>query len=60
VHGGAGPRRARADERADEDLRRELTRAVDAGRRRLEAGAEAACVAAVCVLEDSPLFKGPV
>lgn len=57
VHGGAGPRRARADERADEDLRRELTRAVDAGRRRLEAGAEAACVAAVCVLEDSPLFN---
>ena len=57
VHGGAGPRRARVDERAEADLRRELARAVDAGWQHLDAGAEAACVAAVCVLEDSRLFN---
>jgi beta-aspartyl-peptidase (threonine type) len=56
VHGGAGPCRA-GDERSDEELRRELGRAVDAGWQQIGAGAEAACVAAVCVLEDSPLFN---
>jgi beta-aspartyl-peptidase (threonine type) len=57
VHGGAGPRRAGADERSDAAIRRDLELALDAGWRRLAAGAEAACVAAVCVLEDSPLFN---
>jgi len=57
VHGGAGPRRARADAHADAELRRELARAVAAGWERLGAGAQAACVAAVCVLEDSPHFN---
>jgi beta-aspartyl-peptidase (threonine type) len=56
VHGGAGPRRA-GDERSDEELRRDLGRAVDAGWQQIGDGAEAACVAAVCVLEDSPLFN---
>jgi L-asparaginase / beta-aspartyl-peptidase len=56
VHGGAGTRRA-DDERSDDELRRELARAVDAGWQEIGAGAEAACVAAVCVLEDSPLFN---
>ena len=57
VHGGAGSRRAQADEGAE--LRLELARAVAAGWARLAAGAgaEAACVAAVCVLEDSPRFN---
>lgn len=59
VHGGAGPRRPAGDGRSDEDLRRALARAVDAGWERLAGGgdAQAACVAAVCVLEDSPLFN---
>lgn len=57
VHGGAGPRRSRADARADADLRHALAAAVEAGWARLADGAEAACVAAVCVLEDSPLFN---
>jgi beta-aspartyl-peptidase (threonine type) len=57
VHGGAGPRRADDDERSDEELRRELARAVDAGWQQIGAGAEAACVAAACILEDSPLFN---
>jgi beta-aspartyl-peptidase (threonine type) len=57
VHGGAGPRRAGEDGRSDADLSRTLERAIDAGWDRLAAGAEAACVAAVCVLEDSPLFN---
>ena len=57
VHGGAGPRRARAGADADAELRGELARAVAAGWERLGAGAQAACVAAVCVLEDSPHFN---
>jgi isoaspartyl peptidase/L-asparaginase-like protein (Ntn-hydrolase superfamily) len=57
VHGGAGARRTDGDGRSDAELRRALTLAIDAGWRRLAAGAEAACVAAVCVLEDSPLFN---
>jgi beta-aspartyl-peptidase (threonine type) len=57
VHGGAGPRRADVDGRSGAELRRDLTRAVDAGWRAIGAGAEAACVAAVCVLEDSPRFN---
>lgn len=57
VHGGAGRGRSRADERIDADLRRELVRAIDAGWQQISAGAEAACVAAVRVLEDSPLFN---
>ena len=57
VHGGAGRARPRAGEQADAELRRELRRALEAGWRRLAAGAEAACVAAVRVLEDSPHFN---
>lgn len=57
VHGGAGRARRQPDERADADLRRNLVRAIDAGWQQLSAGAEAACVAAVRVLEDSPLFN---
>lgn len=57
VHGGAGRGRLRPDARADADLRRDLARAVEAGWRELAGGAEAACVAAVRVLEDSPLFN---
>ena len=57
VHGGAGRGRPRPDARADAELRRDLARAVEAGWREVAAGAEAACVAAVRVLEDSPLFN---
>ena len=57
VHGGAGRGRPRPDEQADADLRRDLGRALDAGWQGLAAGAEAACVAAVRVLEDSPHFN---
>ena len=57
VHGGAGSARARSDARSDADLRRDLERAIEAGWQQLVAGAEAACVAAVQVLEDSPLFN---
>ena len=59
VHGGAGPRRARPDERLDAEMRAALAAAVQAGWQHLAAGAgaEAACVASVCVLEDSPLFN---
>ena len=57
VHGGAGPRRAGDDARSDTELRRELERAIAAGWQHVDGDAEAACVAAVCVLEDSPLFN---
>lgn len=57
VHGGAGRGRPRPDEQADGELRRALRRALDAGWQHLAAGAEAACVAAVRVLEDSPHFN---
>jgi L-asparaginase / beta-aspartyl-peptidase len=60
VHGGAGPRRTGGDGRSDAELRGALELAVDAGWRRLGAGAEAACVAAVCVLEDCPLFNAGI
>ncbi len=64
----AGPDRARRrrpaprqpDEHADAELRAELARALAAGWERLADGAEAACVAAVCVLEDSPLFNAGI
>lgn len=57
VHGGAGRGRPRPDAQADAEVRRDLARALDAGWQRLTAGAEAACVAAVRVLEDSPRFN---
>jgi len=60
VHGGAGARRIGGDGRSDAELRRALQLAIDAGWRRLAAGAEAACVAAVCVLEDCPLFNAVI
>ena len=60
VHGGAGARRRDADARVEAELRHALTEAVEAGWARLAAGAEAACVAAVCVLEDSPLFNAGI
>ncbi|MDX6676273.1 MAG: L-asparaginase / beta-aspartyl-peptidase [Solirubrobacteraceae bacterium] len=57
VHGGAGPRRRATAGGADAERRAQLALAIDAGHRKLAAGAEAACVAAVCALEDSPLFN---
>jgi L-asparaginase / beta-aspartyl-peptidase len=57
VHGGAGRARPRPNARADAELRRDLARAVEDGWREVAGGAEAACVAAVRVLEDSPLFN---
>ncbi|HEV2776752.1 MAG TPA: isoaspartyl peptidase/L-asparaginase, partial [Solirubrobacteraceae bacterium] len=57
VHGGAGRGRPHADAGADAQLRRDLARAVEAGWRQLTGGAEAACVAAVRVLEECPLFN---
>jgi isoaspartyl peptidase/L-asparaginase-like protein (Ntn-hydrolase superfamily) len=60
VHGGAGPRRTDGDERSDAELRGALKLAIAAGWQRLGAGAEAACVAAVCVLEDCPLFNAGI
>lgn len=56
VHGGAGARRA-DDARSEAEIGHSLELALDAGWRRLSDGAEAACVAAVCVLEDSALFN---
>jgi L-asparaginase / beta-aspartyl-peptidase len=56
VHGGAGPRRADGDGRAAA-CRRDIVLALDAGWKALADGAEAACLAAVCVLEDSPHFN---
>ena len=60
VHGGAGPRRSKDDGRSDAELRRALQRAIDSGWRQLASGAEAACVAAVCALEDCPLFNAGI
>lgn len=60
VHGGAGPRRSKEDGRSDAELRRVLELAIDSGWRQLAAGAEAACVAAVCALEDCPLFNAGI
>jgi beta-aspartyl-peptidase (threonine type) len=59
VHGGAGPRRARPDDGLEAETRDTLATAVDAGWQQLDAGAgaAAACVSAVRVLEDSPLFN---
>jgi beta-aspartyl-peptidase (threonine type) len=56
VHGGAGPRRS-GDRASDAARRRALELAVQRGWERLGDGAEAACVAAVCALEDEPLFN---
>lgn len=59
VHGGAGPRGRAAGGERDAERRAQLALAIDAGWRALDAraSAEAACVAAVRVLEDSPLFN---
>jgi len=59
VHGGAGRRRAAPGDDFEADRRAALALAVDAGWRELAAGrgAEAACVAALCLLEDSPHFN---
>jgi isoaspartyl peptidase/L-asparaginase-like protein (Ntn-hydrolase superfamily) len=59
VHGGAGPRGRAPGGTADAERRSQLALAVEAGWRELDAGAaaEAACVAAVRFLEDSPLFN---
>jgi isoaspartyl peptidase/L-asparaginase-like protein (Ntn-hydrolase superfamily) len=58
VHGGAGAR-GRRPGGSDDERRAQLALAVEAGWRELDAGggAEAACIAAVCVLEESPLFN---
>ena len=55
VHGGAGPRRP--DDGQSADRLAALRAALQAGAAQLEAGALSACIAAVCVLEDEPLFN---
>ena len=57
VHGGAGPRGSAQSERADPERRAALEHAVAVAFERLHEGAAAACVAAVCELEDCPLFN---
>ncbi len=55
VHGGAGPRRP--DDGHAPDRLAALRAALEAGAARLEDGALGACIAAVCALEDEPLFN---
>jgi L-asparaginase / beta-aspartyl-peptidase len=55
VHGGAGPRRP-DDGHASERLAA-LRAALEAGAACLDDGALSACIAAVCALEDEPLFN---
>jgi isoaspartyl peptidase/L-asparaginase-like protein (Ntn-hydrolase superfamily) len=55
IHGGAGPR-PRRDVDPEERLA-SLRTALAAGAARLEEGALCACIAAVCALEDAPLFN---
>lgn len=59
VHGGAGARPSLLDESEKAEYHAALARAVDAGRRILDAGGAAidAVCASVVVLEDSPLFN---
>jgi beta-aspartyl-peptidase (threonine type) len=58
VHGGAGPR-PRDDAHAPERLAT-LCAALAAGAACLDQGALSACIAAVCALEDAPLFNAGV
>jgi beta-aspartyl-peptidase (threonine type) len=55
VHGGAGPR-PKADAHAPERIAA-LRAALAAGAACLDEGALSACIAAVCALEDAPLFN---
>ncbi len=55
VHAGAGPRRP--DDGHAPDRLAALRTALQAGAARLGDGALAACIAAVCALEDEPLFN---
>jgi len=57
VHGGAGPGRPQGSSPAAADRLRALEEAVAAAVEALDAGALAACVAAVSTLEDCPLFN---
>ena len=59
VHGGAGQRGTPSGDDFEAERRAGLEAAIEAGWRVLDAGgdAEAACVAAVCVLEDDPSFN---
>jgi beta-aspartyl-peptidase (threonine type) len=57
VHGGAGPRGSADAERADPERLAALERAVAVAFEHLHGGAAAACVAAVCELEDCPLLN---
>ena len=59
VHGGAGQRGTASGDDFEAERRAGLELAIEAGWRVLAAGgdAEAACVAAVCVLEDDPSFN---
>jgi beta-aspartyl-peptidase (threonine type) len=57
VHGGAGPRASADAGRADLERLAALERAVAVAFEHLRDGAAAACVAAVCVLEDCPLLN---
>ncbi|MDP8967028.1 MAG: isoaspartyl peptidase/L-asparaginase [Actinomycetota bacterium] len=56
VHGGAGPGRP-GSASADAERAAALERAVAVAFERLDAGALEACVAAVCELEEAPLFN---
>jgi L-asparaginase / beta-aspartyl-peptidase len=58
VHGGAGPRRP--DDGHARDRLAGLGAALEAGAARLDDGALSACIAAVCALEDEPLFNAGV
>jgi beta-aspartyl-peptidase (threonine type) len=55
VHGGAGPRRK--DDGHAPDRLAALRTALAAGAAHLDDGALSACIAAVCALEDEPLFN---
>jgi beta-aspartyl-peptidase (threonine type) len=57
VHGGAGRRATTSGDDVEAQRRAGLAVAIDAGWRALADGAQAACVAAVCALEDSPYFN---
>jgi beta-aspartyl-peptidase (threonine type) len=57
VHGGAGPGPPGGASRTDAERAVALERAVAVAFAHVDAGALEACVAAVCELEDSPLFN---
>ncbi len=56
IHGGAGPR-PKSDDVALQERLASLRGALAAGAAQLQDGALSACLAAVCALEDAPLFN---